>query len=66
MGIVMSVWLALVTAIAMVAIHMAAMDRERMRSNPASQIIKLALAVFLPVGVAHIATRYAGFIRVLS
>ena len=52
MGIVMGVWLALVTAIAMIAIHMAA--------------IKLVLAVFLLVGVAHIATRYAAFLRVLS
>ena len=54
MGIVMGVWLALVTAIAMIAIHMAAMDRERLKANPVSQITKLVLAVFLLVGVAHI------------
>lgn len=71
MGIVMGVWLALVTAIAMIAIHtaamdMATMDRERLKANPVSQIAKLVLAVFLLVGVAHIATRYTAFLRVLS
>lgn len=66
MGIVMGVWLALVTAIAMIAIHMAAMDRERLKANPVSQITKLVLAVFLLVGVAHIATRYTAFLSVLS
>lgn len=71
MGIVMGVWLALVTAIAMIAIHtaamdMAAMDRERLKANPVSQIAKLVLAVFLLVGVAHIATRYTAFLCVLS
>lgn len=66
MGIVMGVWLALVTAIAMIAIHMAAMDRERLKANPVSQITKLVLAVFLLIGVAHIATRYTAFLRVLS
>lgn len=66
MGIVMVVWLALVTAIAMIAIHAAAMDREQLKANQVSQITKLVLAVFILVGVAHIATRYTAFLSVLS